>query len=561
MANTDVDVDLLVVGSGAGGLSAAVFGAAAGLSTLVLEKTEWLGGTTAYSAGTAWIPGHRHQADSAADREAARRYLDTLVGDRAPVELRESLLTHGPAAIDQLDRLGVGFRHTVSAVDYHPEIEGCGVGRALEPEPFDGRRLGAERFRRVRPPVPEFALFGGSLMLRRAEVDELLAIFGGSPRAVGLALRRGARWALDRLRYPRGTRLTMGNALVAGLYHQLVRRSGDVWFGARAVSLIVDDSGRVAGAVVSREGGTVRVGARRGVVLAGGGFAANPALRARHLPEPTAEFTCAAEGATGDFLTLAGSAGGALSAPVVGAAPGARSARRDDNAFWFPSSVGRRRNGSLAVFPHIWDRAKPGIIAVDAAGHRFVDESVSYHRFVRAMYATSTVPAWLVLDARTLSRYGLGLIRPRLPAPLLRHYLRTGYLRRGATIGELAAAIGVDPAGLEQTIRAVNDAARLGVPQLPHPNPNLGTIEDSPFSAIAVVPTPLATSLGLRINPAAQVLDAADQPVPGLYACGNDAQSITASEYPGAGCQIGAALTFAYLAARDASRAHRSGRD
>src|SRR5699024_9533337 len=142
----DHEVDLLVLGSGAAGLGAAVVGAAAGMSTLVLEKTEWIGGTTAYSAGTCWIPGHRNQQDPAADREAARHYLETLVGDRAPRELRETYLDHGPAMIEHLDRLGVGFWHSKTVVDYHPEIAGSGTGRALEPQTFDGRRLGKTGF-------------------------------------------------------------------------------------------------------------------------------------------------------------------------------------------------------------------------------------------------------------------------------------------------------------------------------------------------------------------------------------------------------------------------------
>ncbi|MGK3206131.1 FAD-dependent oxidoreductase [Amycolatopsis sp. MEPSY49] len=520
------EVDLLVLGSGAAGLAAAVAGAAEGLSVLVLEKTEWLGGTSAYSAGTSWIPGHRHQPDPAADVAEAGRYLDALVGDRAPRELRESYLHHGPEAIEFFERLGLGFLHSASVVDYHPDLPGSGVGRALEPHPFDARRLAG--FGRVRWPIPEFALFGGTLMIRRREADQLVKVFDVSVRATALALRLGARWVFDRLRHPRGTRLTMGNALVAALYDQLTRRSGDVWFTARTTELTTDASGRVTGAVVSHRGRLVRVTARRGVVLAGGGFPANPDLRAEHLPSPTPQFTPAAEGATGDTIALARSVGGVLAEP------------RDDNAMWFPSSLGRRRNGSTAVFPHIWDRAKPGIVAVNAAGRRFVDESVSYHRFVRAMYAaTDAIPAWLILDAHTLKRHGLGMIRPHARGNVLRRHIEDGYLHIGRTIEELAETIGVDPCGLKRTVGAAN---------------HVGAIEQPPFYAIAVVPTPLATTLGLRVNANAQVLAEHGDPVRGLYACGNDAMSTTASEYPGPGCQIGAGLVFGYLAAQHICR-------
>ncbi|MFJ1767420.1 FAD-dependent oxidoreductase [Amycolatopsis sp. NPDC088138] len=564
MTAGDHETDLLVLGSGAAGLTAALVAAAEGLSVLVLEKTEWLGGTSAYSAGTCWIPGHRHQADPVADVAAAGEYLDALVGDRAPRELREAYLRHGPEVIDHLERLGIGFWHSASVVDYHPELPGSGVGRALEPRVFDARRLAREHFERVRWPVREFALFGGTLMLRRREADQLVKVFDGSVRGMAVALRLGGRWALDRLRRRRGTRLTMGNALVAALYDQLVRRGGDVWFTAGTTELLTDGARGVTGAVVSHRGRTVHIAARHGVVLAGGGFSASPELRAENLPSPVAQFTPASEGATGDTLALARSVGAALAEP------------RDDNALWFPSSIGRRRDGSTSVFPHIWDRAKPGIVAVNAAGRRFVDESVSYHRFTRAMYAgRDAIPAWLVLDAHTLKRYGLGMIRPHAREAVLRRYTDQGYLYVGPTMRALAEVIGVDPDGLERTVSETNRSARTGTDETfgkgksPYgrqygdpahrPNANLGPVEKPPFYAIAVVPTPLATALGLRTSIDAQVLDEVGVPVPRLYACGNDAASMTASEYPGAGCQIGGGLVFGYLAARHARAAMTSG--
>lgn len=556
--------DLVVLGTGAAGLSAALVGANEGLDCLVLEKTDFLGGTTAYSAGTCWIPNNRFQREGGVtdDAAAATRYLDELIGDRSPRELRQAYLEHAPKMIDYMHDIGVRFWPSTTVVDYHPDLPGAGMGgRALEPVPFDGRTLDKYDFSRIRRPIPEFALFGGNLMVRRAEVNTLLKIYGGSLSATQQALKLGMRWAADRTRYPRGTRLVMGNALVATLYHRLLQRGGTVWFNARTTRILTE-GGEATGVVVGHGGRELKIRTRRGVVLAGGGFPANMKLQEQYLPHPTPQFTPAADGSTGDTIALAQSVGAALGES------------NDDNALWFPSSIGRRKNGSTAVFPHIWDRAKPGLVAVNAAGRRFVDESVSYHRFTRAMYASNqtvpSIPAWLVVDSRCLSRYGLGMMHPRLPKASLRKYIESGYLHRGNTIRELATRIGVEPTGLENTIADNNRYAATGVDEdfrkgedafgrqygdpEHQPNVNLGPIDQPPYYAVAVMPTPLGTALGLKTNTSAQVIADTEEPINGLYAVGNDAHSVMGSEYPGAGCQVGAGMTAGYVAARHAAK-------
>ena len=562
-------VDLVVLGSGVAGLTAALTASLEGLKAIVLEHSSHLGGTSARSSGTVWVPANHHMrsSDAEEDRRGAISYLAALVADRGDAKMWRAFLDSAPQMLLDLEkRAGIVFKPYPSAPDYRQDLPGAGRGaRPLEPLPFDGRLLGAD-FDRVAPPLPELMLFGG-MMVTRSEAAELLRA-DRSPRSMWLGLRLLGRYLRDRLtRHERGTRLVLGNALVARLLKALRDRDVPVLTGVSACRLIKHD-GAIRGVEFLSGGAPVTLAARCGVVLAGGGFPANRLWREKYLPRPVAEYTPAAAGCDGSTLDLALDVGAALGQSGI------------DNALWFPSSVAKRSDGSIAVYPHIvLDRAKPGLIAVNAAGRRFVNEAVSYHEFVRAMYATHaqtpSIPAWLICDRRFIARYGLGIIRPRTPG--IRKYVASGYLREAATIEDLARRVGLPPADFAATVAKFNDLARGGVDRdfgkgdniydrgngdpLVRPNPCLGPIVKPPFYAVAVLPTPLGTSLGLRADVDARVCDTDGKHISGLYVCGNDMQSAFAGEYPGAGAQLGQAMTFAWIAARHAARKNSSARD
>lgn len=332
-----------------------------------------------------------------------------------------------------------------------------------------------------------------------------------------------------------------------------------MWLNANTTELVTED-GKVTGAVVEYKGVPRRIEANNGVVLAAGGFPSSVEKRNEYLRQPAAQYTAAAESCTGDTFDLAQEVGGTLG-PA------------DENgALWFPSSVGYRPDGSQAVFPHIWDRAKPGMIAVNSAGKRFTDEARSYNHFVRAMYESTeagepAVPAWLIADQDHMTKYGLGMCYPGLP--IAKHWFDSGYLFKAETLQELAWRIGVDEAGLEATVRKYNaDCAKgkdsqfgkgeseyspqYGDPRV-EPNVNLGPLLKAPYYAMAVYPTPLSTGRGLDINTKGQVKAEDGTAIEGLYAAGSDAQQVFGIQYPGGGCQVGAGMIFGYIIGRHAA--------
>jgi succinate dehydrogenase/fumarate reductase flavoprotein subunit len=551
--------DVIVLGGGAAGMAAAVFAALEGARTLLIERSEYLGGTSALSAGTVWIPNTRHASEVGAEDspERAAAFLDAAVGNRAPKAMRDAFLRAGPEAVRCLeDRTDVRFRARPFHPDYLYELEGSvSGGRALEALPFDGAALG--RFLSLlRPPIPEFTVLGG-MMVDRDDIGHLLKM-SSSLRSLAHGVRLIAGYAADRLRFGRGARLVMGNALTGRLLKALLDLGVDVMTEAEVtdISAAPDATG-----VTAKVDGRVRdLRARGGVILASGGFARHPQLRMEMLPSPQPEFSPAAPGNTG-----------ALHDVALGL--GARYGEAGDQpVFWAPVSRRRRKDGSMAVFPHfVLDRSKPGILSVGRDGRRFVNESRSYHEFVAAMYAAnrdgSTIPAYEITDAEGLRKYGLGMVRPGgrgLPP-----FLADGYLVRADSLAELAAKLEIDARGLAGTVARMNDFAETGVDldfgrgstvyerangDPSHgPNPTLGPVRKPPFYAIRLWPGDIGSAVGLLTDTEARLVDAEGAPIAGLYACGNDMHSVMGGVYPAPGINLGPAIAFAYVAGRHAA--------
>ena len=552
--------DVIVVGAGAGGMTAAAVAAAEGASVLVVEKTEFVGGTTAWSGGMVWIPANAHMrgAGLADTVDDARQYLASTVPESANADLRDIFLARGSEAIAYLEaNTELRFQPVILYPDYYPDLPGATAGgRVLEPVAFDGATLGAN-LAQLRPPLPEFTLFGG-MMVNRLDIPHLRNA-GRSFKSTLRSLRLVSQYAWQRLRWRRGTTLHLGNALAARLYASLLARGVEILFAASVDGLVVED-GRVVGLQLT--GSSAIVAARKGVVLATGGFSHDPKLRRRLFPPAAGMISATNPAGTGDGLRLATAIGAALATDVA------------DAAYWVPASVFRRDDGREGVFPHtVTDRAKPGVIAVNVRGRRFVNEALSYHEFVRAMLrdanAGPDASFHLICDSRFLWTYGFGRIKPftRHLAP----YLQSGELKHAVSIMALASEIGLKASTLVATVDRYNEGARHGLdPQFGRggtiyqralgdagykPNPCVAPIERAPFYALRIVPADLGTAIGLKIDGEARVLRDDGSVIAGLSACGNDMASIMNGNYPGPGITLGPALTFGYIAGKHLARA------
>jgi succinate dehydrogenase/fumarate reductase flavoprotein subunit len=548
--------DVLVIGSGAAALTAAVTARLAGLDVLVCEKAATIGGASARSGGWLWIPGNRHMAgmDGAADRAAAKIYIRGHAGEHFDARRVVAFLEKGPEMVDFLEaNTHVRFAPLVGFPDYHPGREGASQGgRSIIAEAFDAHILGEDRAR-LTPPLA-VATWAG-MMVSVPELDKFQRA-GRSLSAAAYVGRRLLRQLWDRLRHGVTMRLANGNALVGRLVATARDLGLPIWTSAAAVELLLEGS-KAAGAVVEKDGRRITIRAARGVVVGTGGFAHDRGRRETLLPwargrdEP---FAVLPSTQTGDGQRLAESAGAVFSTAVQ--CPIALG----------PVTPFDRPVGGLRGFPHLGGRAKPGVIAVTGDGSRFANEADSYHDFGLGLLAAAGAgepTAWLITDGRAMVRYGFGYAKP-FPLPL-RPYLRSGYLKRGGSVAELAAAIGVDSAALQQTFDRYNDGARRGEdPDFGRgsnrynavqgdrevtPNPCVAPMVP-PFYAVKVTAGALGTFAGISTDEHARALRADGSVVEGLYVVGNDMLSVLGGDYVGGGSTLGPGMTFGYVAGR-----------
>ncbi|MFD3947893.1 FAD-dependent oxidoreductase [Streptomyces sp. NPDC058579] len=534
------EYDVVVVGSGAAGFAAAITARLRGLTVLLVEKTDRYGGSTALSGGAIWVPGNHHldEAGLGDTYEKARAYLDATVGDRVPAARKDAYLAHGPRMVREFhDRTHVRFMYTPGYADYFPEaLGGMAQGRSVEPRIVDLKRLGPLAATMRRAGLPTYGLTMTSYdfrflnMVARTWAGRRASVRVGA-RAVGALLTRR-------------TLLSLGEALIARMRLSLHELGGELRLNTPLAGLLVED-GRVAGVELA-DGRTVR--ARGGVVLASGGFSHDQALREKHLPAPTSTaWTHASEGQTGDALRIGEELGAATDLL--------------DKVWGAPSVCPPGEKPFFLVA----DRGIPGMVIVNAAGERYANEAAPYHRFVDRMYAcdrpeATTVPSWLILDARSKARYLFAGLFPGQPFPKR----WDGFVQRAATVEELARRIGT-PA-LEATIARFNGfAARgrdedfgrgdsvydryYGDPTLP--NPNLAPLDKGPFYAVPVHPGDIGTKGGLVTDGDGRVLREDGGAIAGLYAAGNCSAAVMGETYPGPGATIGPAMAFAWAAVND----------
>ncbi|MCA9577195.1 MAG: FAD-dependent oxidoreductase [Polyangiales bacterium] len=562
MSEWDQTVDLVVMGSGAAGLAAAIRAHDLGAEVLLVEKSDLFGGNTAMSGGVCWVANNPQIAKKGIpdSDEEALAYLKHITKGEVATDRLETYLRESKRMLSWFEgNTHLRFDALEKYTDYYPEAPGGKPGgRSMDPVVFDGALLGPDLMK-LRKPHPQSQIIGKfGITARQAQA------------ALGLGFTTMAfmAWQLflyfmryfKRKKWGRDTKLCAGNALCGRLLLSLRDRGVTTWLESGVDELVMED-GRVVGAVISHEGKRVRVRTRQGVMLAAGGFSRNPEMRAKYQRKPiTTEWTAGAPDNVGDGIRLGMDAGGTVELM--------------DEAWWTPTSL-VPRNASAWVL--VVEKSLPHGLFVNQAGERFTNEAAPYIDVVNGMYddAAKTgheAPRWFhVFDADYRKSSITGPIAPGkvMPDSQVPRKLKDGaYLYKANTLAELAAKIDVPAETLAATITRFNGNAVKGEdPDYgrgisaqdryygdPNVKPNccLGPVEKGPFYAVQIYPGDLGTKGGLVIDNHGRVLNAARQPIPGLFASGNTTASVMGRTYPGAGGTIGPALTFGFLAAEAA---------
>ena len=556
---TPVECDVLVIGSGAAGLATAVTAAYHGLRVIVVEKDSTFGGATAWSGGWMWVPRNPLARRAGIDEDPAlpRTYLQHELGAHFDPARVDAFLEAAPQMVAFFEKhTRLQFADGNGIADIHGDTPGAGTGgRSVIAAPYDARQLDKKLLKRLRTTMRETSFLGMPIMAG-ADLSAFLTLTR-SWRSLLHVSQRVGRHLFDLAWHGRAMQLRNGVALVARLAKSADDLDVLLWESAPVRRLSMQGS-RVCGAVVETARGEVVIHARKAVMLATGGFANDIERRRTLFPRtPTGHEHLALppQGVEGDGLRLGETAGGEVASELASAAA------------WCPVSRVPYPDGSVGHFPHIIERAKPGIIGVLANGKRFVNEADGYYDYVKAMVEHapgSEVASWLICSHRFQRRYGLGISRP-FPLPIKPH-LDSGYLKVGNTLEALAGACGIDPQGLRRTVDDFNRHARLGQDPafgrggsaynrkqgdaLHQPNPCVAPIEQGPFYAVKVEAGSFGTFAGLKTNEHAQVLNRQGLPIAGLYAAGSDMASIMGGHYPAGGINLGPAATFGYIAAR-----------
>lgn len=548
--------DVIVVGTGAGALMGAIRAADEGLKTLVIEKTELVGGTSAISGGGIWIPDN-YDMPKAGLRDSIDVVFNYVKRCAKGLASDDRILAYVETARQMalyLKEIGVPYRCVPLYADYYPHIEGSMPGgRTMDPVDFNAAKLGLKDLELVRPTSPGQLIFG-RVNINAFEARSMLA---RERKSTFMLMWMMARYFLDypwRRKTRRDRRLTGGQALIAGLMTALRKRKVDLWLKSPLQSLVMDN-GRVTGVVLEREGKTITVNAKRAVLLGAGGFERNQAMREQYLPKPTNAGWPATppNGNTGDVHRAGAQIGAAM--------------HLMEHTWGAPTLEVPGEEKFRAVFV---ERSLPGCMVVNNQGERFLNESGPYPEFQQAMFANhaktgGAIPAWIVFDADFRAKQPMGPLMPASAVPDSR--VRRSYwdkvVWKGETLDELAAKIGVDAEGLKRSAAKMTEYAQTGKdldfdrggnvfdryygdPTLK--NPNLGPIAKGPFYAMKLWPGDIGTKGGLLTDRDARVLDESGQPIEGLYCVGNNAASVMGPSYPGAGSTLGPAMTFAYRA-------------